>query len=205
MSDRSNANNEPIVALSLAMPVWDQVFTVAPLVIVGTMDVTGDFNLAPKHLAMPFSWENHFGFVCTSTHATYQNIKREGVFTVSYPRPNQAVVTSLMASPRMVDGSKPILSVLPTWPAKQIHGVFLEDAYLFLECELDRIVDGFGENSLVAGRIVAAHCAADSLRLGAQDDGQLIRNAPLIAYLNWGRFARIEESFEFPFMSDFTR
>lgn len=197
--------SEDIVTLSLDTPIWNRVFTAAPLIVVGTRDVDGSYNLAPKHLATPLSWGNHFGFVCTSSHTTYQNIQREGVFTVSYPRPTQMVLTSLTAAPREEDGSKPVLDSLPTLPAQQVDGVFIEDAYLYLECELDRIIDGFGENSLIAGHIVAAHAATDSLRVSDMDDNELLARAPLLVYLNWGRFARVHESYVFPFMTGFKR
>ena len=32
-------------------------------------------------MAMPMSWKNHFGFVCTPRHNTYQNIQRSGQFS----------------------------------------------------------------------------------------------------------------------------
>lgn len=193
------------IPLSLDTPIWDQVFTVAPLVIIGTKGLDGSFNLAPKHLATPLSWKDHFGFVCTPSHATYQNIKREGVFTVSYPRPTQMIQASLTAAPREEDGSKPALGLLPTFPAQGIDGVFIEDAYLFFECELERIIDGFDINSLIAAKISAAFVAPDSMRGPEVDDVDLLANAPLLAYLNWGRFARIRESFTFPFMRGFKR
>ncbi len=205
MTGPQPSSEEQIIPLSIASPIWDRVFTIAPLVVIGTREPNGEYDLAPKHLVTPLSWTNYFGFVCTPRHATYQNIKREGVFTVSYPRPNQTVITSLTASPREDDGSKPSLAALPTWPAQQIDGVFIEDAYLFLECELDRIVDGFDINSLIAGRITAAYVASDSLRQEDLDDSDLLANAPLLAYINWGRFARVDESFTFPFMSGFKR
>lgn len=205
MNETDNSTGEQVIPLTLETPVWDRVFTIAPLVVIGTREPDGTYDLAPKHLVTPLSWTNYFGFVCTPRHATYHNIKREGVFTVSYPRPNQMVLTSLTASPREDDGSKPGLSTLPTWPAQQIDGLFIKDAYLFLECELDRIVDDFDINSLIAGRIVAAYAAGDSLRQEDWDDNDLLAQAPLLAYINWGRFARIEESFAFPFMSKFKR
>jgi flavin reductase (DIM6/NTAB) family NADH-FMN oxidoreductase RutF len=205
MIETDNSTGEQVIPLALETPVWDRVFTIAPLVVIGTREPDGTYDLAPKHLVTPLSWTNYFGFVCTPRHATYHNIKREGVFTVSYPRPNQMVLTSLTASPREDDGSKPGLSTLPTWPARQIDGLFIKDAYLFLECELDRIIDDFDINSLIAGRIVAAYAAGDSLRQEDWDDNDLLAQAPLLAYINWGRFARIEESFAFPFMSKFKR
>lgn len=198
-------HEEQIIPLSLEQSIWDCVFTVAPLVVIGTRELDGTFNLAPKHLVTPLSWKNHFGFVCTPSHATYQNIKRERVFTVSYPRPTQMVLASLTAAPRENDGSKPALALLPTFPARQIKGVFIEDAYLYFECELDRIIDGFDINSLIASRIIAAYVATDSLRQSDKDNGSLLGDAPLLAYLNWGRFALIRDSFAFPFVGGFKR
>ncbi len=83
--------NKPsnLSTFSMKYPIWDRIFMVFPLVIVGTKEADGEYDLAPKHMAMPMSWENHFGFVCTPLHNTYHNAKREGVFTVSYPNPSQ--------------------------------------------------------------------------------------------------------------------
>ncbi|MGB5710582.1 MAG: flavin reductase, partial [Waterburya sp.] len=81
--------------------------------------------------------------------------------------------------------------------------VFLKDAYLFLECKLERIVDGFGENSLIAGKIVAAYVQPEALRVSDQDDRDLLLQAPLLAYLSPGRYAKIEQSFSFPFHQGF--
>ena len=89
----------PLVSLDLKWPIWERFFTVAPLLIIGSRDETGAFDLAPKHMATPLGWQNYFGFVCTPRHRTYQNIRREGVFTVSFPRPSQVVLTSLSAAP----------------------------------------------------------------------------------------------------------
>jgi flavin reductase (DIM6/NTAB) family NADH-FMN oxidoreductase RutF len=196
---------EDLVTLGEDWPVWDRVFTVNPLVLIGTRERGGGYDLAPKHMAFPMGWENYFGFVCTPRHATYHNARREGVFTVSYPKPTQVVLTSLAASPREGDGSKPSLYALPTFPASEVDGVFIEDAYLFLECVLDRIVDDFGENSLIAGRVVAAHVSEDYLRTSDRDDNDLIHDAQLLAYLSPGRYARVRDSNSFPFPANFMR
>jgi flavin reductase (DIM6/NTAB) family NADH-FMN oxidoreductase RutF len=128
---------EHIATLDTDHPIWERFFTVAPLVLVGTQEQDGAYDLAPKHMALPMGWENYFGFVCTPQHRTYQNIQREKVFSVSYPRPNQLVLTSLAAAPRCEDASKPSLLALPTFPASRIDGVFVQDAYAFLECRLE--------------------------------------------------------------------
>ena len=192
-------NRPDLVELNTGNPVWDRFFWVAPLVLIGTMEANGGHDIAPKHMALPMGWENYFGFVCTPSHHTYANARRDGAFTVSYPRPGQLVLTSLAASPRCEDEAKPALDALPVFTARRVAGVLVEGCGAFLECELDRIVDGFGRNSLVVGRVIAARVAADMLRLHEGEDAALIHDAPLLAYLNPGRFASIEDSFSFPF------
>jgi flavin reductase (DIM6/NTAB) family NADH-FMN oxidoreductase RutF len=196
---------QKLVNIDLAKPIWDRFFWVSPLCVVGTLEEDGTPDLAPKHMATPMGWQNYFGFVCTPRHSTYRNIERDGVFTVSMPRPDQVVLASLCAAPRCEDSAKPIVDALQTRPASVVEGVLLAQSYLFLECELERTVDGFGENSLVVGRIVHAAVAPDSVRTLERDRRDMIRNAPLLAYLPPGRFARIEETFSFPFPEGFER
>ena len=191
--------------LDIEHSVWERFFMVSPLVLVGTREPDGGFDLAPKHMAMPMSWQNYYGFVCAPHHRTYQNLQREGEFTVSFPSPNQIVLTSLAADARAADGSKPALQALPTFPAETVDGVLVKDAYLYLECELHQIIDDLGDNSLIIGRIVAVHVDRNALRSAERDDQDLIHHAPLLAYLYPGRFAPIDESFSFPFPSGFTR
>ena len=202
MDDTTKAK---IVSLEIQQPIWDRFFTVSPLVLIGTRDVSREYNLAPKHMAFPMGWDNYFGFVCTPSHTTYQNIVRSGVFTVTYPRPTQVVLASISATPRDDDNFKPSLLAMDTFPATQVDGPFVEDGYIFLECQLERIIDNFGRNSLITGKIIAAHVHQDALRISDRDDGDLIFEAPLLAYLEPGRFARIEQSIAFPFPSDFKR
>jgi flavin reductase (DIM6/NTAB) family NADH-FMN oxidoreductase RutF len=195
----------PLVSLEPSRPIWERFFTVAPLVIIGSRDEGGAFDLAPKHMATPLGWQNYFGFVCTPRHRTYQNIQRQGAFTVTFPRPSQVVLTSLAAAPRDDDDIKPALALLPTRPARTIDGVFLADGYLFLECSLDRIIDDFGENSLIAGRVLAAQVAEDALRLSEGEDADVLLAAPLMAYLAPGRYAVIRSGHAFPYPVGFMR
>jgi flavin reductase (DIM6/NTAB) family NADH-FMN oxidoreductase RutF len=196
----------PIVTLDIERPVWDRVFMVAPLVVIGTREGEG-FDLAPKHMAMPMGWTNFFGFMCAPTHGTYRNAKASRAFTVSFPRPNQVAIASLAASGRQPGpgNEKPVLRDLPTNPASRVDGVFLDGAYLMLECELHDVMDGFGENSLIVGRVVAAHAREDALCLTDADHQQAIHDAPLLAYVHPGRFAEIRSTQSFPFPADFHR
>ena len=178
---------------------------VAPLTIVGTREPDGSYDLAPKHLAIPMSWEDHYGFVCTPSHATYVNTKREGSFTVSFPRPDQILLASLAAAPRCDDDHKHSLEAIPTVAATKVDGVLLEHAYLHFECELDRIIDGLGVNSLIIGRIVAASVAEDALRDADRDAQEMIAHSPMLAYLHPGRFAKIVQTNAFPYHVGFKR
>lgn len=189
-----------IVTLEHDQSIWESVYVVSPLVLVGTREESGEYDLAPKHMATPLGWEEYFGFVCTPEHRTYWNARREGAFTVSYPRPRQVVLTSLAASPRVgQEKTKPALEAIPTFPASRVDGVHLRDGYLFLECELDRVLDDLGPNSFLIGRVVAAHAREEALRLRDRDEQEVIAGMPLLAYLSPGRWARIRKSNSFPF------
>jgi flavin reductase (DIM6/NTAB) family NADH-FMN oxidoreductase RutF len=196
---------ETRVALSTEAPIWNRFFSVAPLVVIGTRDPDGRFNLAPKHMATPLGWENYYGFVCTPSHSTYRNVVERGEFTVSFPRPPDVLHAALSAGRREADGSKPIVEALPAVQAVEVDAPILDGAYLALECRLERIIEGFGTNSLVAGRIVAASVDPVALRDPEHDDHELIHRAPLLAYLHPGRFAPISESFSFPLPANFGR
>ena len=197
--------SEKLIELDLKRPIWDRFFNVYPLVVIGTREPDGTDDLAPKHLAIPVSWENYFGFVCTPKHRTYQNIVRTQQFTVTYARPTQVVLASLAATPRCEDGSKPIVDQLPTIPAKDVDAVLMKDGYLFLECTLHEIYDDFGENSLITGCILSARIASDALRIADGDDQQLLQQAPLLAYLYPGRFAEISDTQKMPLPRGFKR
>src|ERR1035438_2888216 len=100
---------DKLIPLATDRPIWDRFFGVFPLVIVGSKETDDRYNLAPKHLAMPLGWESYYCFVCSPQHTTYHNIRRHGVFTVSYPRPSEVLLASLAAAPRCEDLSKPSL------------------------------------------------------------------------------------------------
>ena len=199
-----NENADKLIPLAIDQPIWDRFYGVYPLVIVGSKEGQG-YNLAPKHLAMPLGWDNYFGFVCSPRHTTYDNIRRHGVFTVSYPRPTEVLLASLAAAPRCEDRSKPSLQVLPTFPARQVDGVLVKECYLFLECTLHSMIDGFGPNSLIIGTVVAAAAHEDALRAEERDEGDQIFASPLLAYVSPGRLAEIRQTMAFPFPKGFSR
>ena len=166
--------HSPLVDLSVGPDLWGRVFMVAPLVVVGTVEGDG-YDLAPKHMAMPLSWEGLYGFVCAPTHATYRNLRAHPEFTVSFPRPEQILQASLAAGGRFEGDAKPSLAAVATIPARVVEPPLVDGCVLYLECELERIVDGLGPNSLVVGRVVAGVGAA---RGSARAGGRRRRSRP---------------------------
>jgi flavin reductase (DIM6/NTAB) family NADH-FMN oxidoreductase RutF len=191
------------VKLEVDDRLWERVYAVAPLVLVGTREPDGSHDLAPKHRIVTIA--DRFGFVCRPSHATWRNALRERVFTVSWPSPRQIVMAAAAASPRCEDGEKKTLRALPTRPASTVDGALLEGGRLHLECRLDRVLDDLGEEGLLLGRVVAAQADPKALRRDDLDDGLLVYDQPPIAYLHPDRFALIERSAGFPFPKGFHR
>jgi flavin reductase (DIM6/NTAB) family NADH-FMN oxidoreductase RutF len=194
-----------IVNIKIDSSFWDRFFLPFPLVIVGSKE--GDkYDLAPKHMAIPLSWDNHYGFVCTEQHATYHNIKKHGFFTVSYPKVDQLALASLTACQRSdKDKNKMILNHIENIPAVKIDGVFLKDSFLMLECELFKIIDGFGINSLITGKIIHARIDEEYLREVDRNEQLQIYNHPVLSYIHPGRYAAIKDTAVFPFPKDFKK
>lgn len=188
-----------LVSLELSSPIWDRFFTVAPLALVGTLEPDGSPDLAPKHMVTPMGWGNWVGFVCCEGHATYRNAVRDGEFTLSFMRPDSVLLASLASAPRCDEDAKPALDLLETFPAVRVSPPLAAGGYLYLECRTHGTWEGFGENVMVAGEVVAAHVTQDSVRRPDRDDAEIMIREPLLAYLPPGRFARITEAETFPF------
>jgi flavin reductase (DIM6/NTAB) family NADH-FMN oxidoreductase RutF len=202
----SKSNASQMIELQKDENLWNRFYLVSPLVVVGSKE--GEhYNLAPKHMTVPLGFEDYYSFVCTPHHQTYRNIEKEGFFTVTYPKPDQVVLASLAASPRCGDSefSKEIIDSLPTFRAKEVDALFLSDGYLFFECKLDRIIDGFGEASLIVGRIIRTLIDPGHMITFESDEGERIYRNPLLAYLSPGRFGIIKKTFAFPFPKDFEK
>lgn len=203
----TESGNENRVQVEIDEDLWNKCYTVNSLVIIGSKEKDGSYNLAPKHMAMPLGFSQYFGFMGTPRKTTYQNVKREGTFTVSFPNPDQIVLSSLAATRREDDQSKVVIDKIPTIAAKSIEGILLEGAYFQLECKLSDILGKFGEWELIVGEVLAAYIDPKSIRKSTEDSGsgQLINNSPLLAYLHPDRFSTIKESNHFPLPKNFNR
>jgi flavin reductase (DIM6/NTAB) family NADH-FMN oxidoreductase RutF len=195
---------EDYIPLETETPIWNRFFTVAPLIVVGSREGEG-YDLAPKHMATPLGHKNYFGFVCTPRHSTYHNIKTHREFSVSFPLPDQTLLAALSASPRCgtASGNKAVIQSIPTLKTTKIDALFVENSYLYLECELYKIIDGFDEYSLITGKVVATFVHKAYLRVSEMDEQDQIYRHPLLAYLAHGRFAEISRTYNFPYPKDF--
>jgi len=192
-------------SVPLDRPIWERFPIIAPLVLVSTTEPDGSADVAPKHLAMPVSWDNWFGFVCHPKHGTLKNALRTGVFTVGYPSPEMVLETSASAAPREPDGSKPTLDMLHLLPASVVDGYLVDGCRLHLECELHDTVEGMGANVLVLGRVVAVHASSRLVRRIDRDEHDALRACPLLAYVHPGRVATIDETTAFPYHLTYKR
>lgn len=199
------SDSEDFVTLQPDQPWFEAVYVPAPLVIVGTKEADGSDDLAPKHMAFPLGWSDYFGFVCTPEHSTYRNAERTGVFTVSYPRPENVLEATLAAAPRDEEGDKPSLEGIDTFGGDSVDAPAVEDSYAVLECELDRTVDGFGRGSLIAGEVVGKHVHREAYRSYDDEPEEVFRRAPSLVYFYPDRFAEVEETQAFPFPEGFSR
>jgi flavin reductase (DIM6/NTAB) family NADH-FMN oxidoreductase RutF len=111
----------------------------------------------------------------------------------------------MAAGARLDDHSKPTLAAVPVSPARKVDGVLVEGCALYLECALERVIDGFGDNSVIAGRVVAASAPQAALRGADVDDADLLHELGPLVYLAPGRFAVVRETNSFPFPVDFRR
>jgi flavin reductase (DIM6/NTAB) family NADH-FMN oxidoreductase RutF len=193
------------VPLSLATAVWDRFYSVAPLVLVGTIESDGSPDVAPKHLAMPMSWGFLFGFVCSPDHATYRNAVATEQFTVGFPSPELVLQASLAAGPRDANGQKPTLELMSLSPAHVVDGVLVDGCRVHLECRLERVIDDLEQNSLLIGRIVAAHASERALRAPDSDDHDMLDRVPVLAYVHPGRVASVHETKPFPYHPGYHR
>jgi flavin reductase (DIM6/NTAB) family NADH-FMN oxidoreductase RutF len=81
----------------------------------------------------------------------------------------------------------------------------IEGAYLYLECRSPKILQGFDDYALITGEIVAAYADREYALCSERDQLEQLQQNPLLVYVSPGRFARVAQTFNFPFPKDFKR
>lgn len=194
------------ISLDVKESIWEHFYTVAPLVVIGSKEESG-FDLAPKHMVTPIGFSDYFGFVCTPRHNTYQNIKKEKKFTVSFVKPDQVVLSSIAAIPRCTvdDFPKQIIKNIPTVSTVENQNIFIADSYVLLDCSLYKIIDGFDDYSIITGKVNTAMVHKDYKIVSDKGQQKQLYENPLLAYIAPGRFASIEKTMSYPYPKDFQR
>ena len=87
--------SEDLFTLRENLPIWDRVSTVNPLVLVGTKEEDEGYDIAPKAHGLSAGLGQLLRLCLYAAPPDLRQPRREGVFTVTYPRPTQVVLASL--------------------------------------------------------------------------------------------------------------
>jgi flavin reductase (DIM6/NTAB) family NADH-FMN oxidoreductase RutF len=168
-----------------------------PIALVTTLSANGAVNAAPFSSFIALSPKPPMlGFVCGGWEGrqkdTLTNIARTKSFVVNVVCEAMAEAVEQCAAPLAPGESEIELSKLGTLPSLRVAAPRVAEAPIAFECRLRRLV-GFGDapDTLVAGRVVAAHAASGIVR-----DGRLDPDAwkPL-ARVGAGAFSRLSPPF----------
>jgi flavin reductase (DIM6/NTAB) family NADH-FMN oxidoreductase RutF len=179
-------------------------FTVKPLILVTTLGPEGSPNVAPKTQNMDVGRrEQHFAFVCTPQHHTYQNVKANQEFVVNYPGPE--LIEKVSAAAQEAEDIDEIALVgLTSIPSMAVKPPRIKECYLHLECKLVEIKD-LEDSSLILGKVVARSADKEvSFKHGkSRENIRLLSKRPLLAYVYPDHYAKINIAEEFVFPKNF--
>jgi flavin reductase (DIM6/NTAB) family NADH-FMN oxidoreductase RutF/uncharacterized protein YciI len=160
---------EPQRTAKIAFPVdkadWHPSVLPGPIVLVSTVDMQGEPNIAPKSWISMMAFRGPVvAFGCHSSHATARNAEEAGEFVVNIPP--EALVERIWAMPASHGHERIARSGLTLLPARRVAPPLIEECKAHLECKLE-VVTRLGEEVVVFGKIVAAaideDCAGSSL------------------------------------------
>jgi hypothetical protein len=115
---------------------------------------------------------------------------------VSVPKPNEVILTSLAAQLRRRGRPTGRIGVGSDRVSPHDGRDCALRGHLQLEYELERLVDGFGPNSLIMGPVQAGRADA------GVDAGVVLERAPLLVYLSAGRLSEESASRSCTFPAD---
>lgn len=167
---------------------WSPSVLIGQVVLVTTLNVDGQSNIAPK------SWVSMMAFQppmlaigCNLEHLTAQNILREREFVVNIPGKDLAETIwriSALPHPRPVE-----LTGLRAVPASKVKPPLVEECKAHLECVLAHTVT-FGSEIVLFGEIVAI-----SLDKSVLDDADPYAALQMIVFLENKQYGVIERAY----------
>ncbi len=166
---------------------WHPSVLPGPIVLVSTVDVQGEPNVAPKSWISMMAFRGPvLAFGCHRSHATARNAEQTGEFVVNFPP--EALVERIWAMPASHGMERIRRSGLSLLPARQVAPPLIGECKAHLECKLEAVTR-LGAELVVFGRIVAA--AIDEDCLGSSLADQYFRLRPVF-FLEEGVYGSID-------------
>lgn len=170
-------------------------FRPTSLVLVTTLSPLGVGNVAPKTQVMPVGRKGYWAFACCDRHHTYQNVARQGEFVINIPGPELIEQVS-QAAAEFPPGTDEISGAGLTAIASRVVGVpSIAECRVHLEFKNYQILDGFGEESLVIGEVVAVTVDEEAVDAGVE----ILEGHPLLVYVYPGHYTGIKKAEKFVF------
>jgi len=173
-----------------------QFFRSANLVLVTTLASSGVPNVAPKTQVMPVGRKGYWAFACCDRHHTYQNVIQQGEFVINFPGPELIEQVS-QAAREFPPGTDEISEAgLTAMGSQEVRVPSIAECRVHLECKRYQVIDGYGEESLIVGEVVAVTVDEELVDAGAE----LLEEYPLLVYVYPGHYTGIEhvKRFRFP-------
>jgi flavin reductase (DIM6/NTAB) family NADH-FMN oxidoreductase RutF/uncharacterized protein YciI len=138
---------------------WHPSVLPGPLVLVSTVDASGEPNIAPKSWISMMAFRGPvLAFGCQRSHATARNAEEAGEFVVNFPP--EALVERIWVMPASHGTERIRRSGLTLLPASRVAPPLIGECKAHLECKLESITR-LGQEVVVFGRIVAASIDED--------------------------------------------
>ena len=185
----STAAGKHKISLDPAKETWHPSVLPGQVVLVSTIDPSGEPNFAPKSwITMAAFAGPVLAFGCNRGHCTCQNVMAQGEFVVNIP--DASLAERIWELADWHGAERRTRSGLTLRPATQVAPPLIEECRAHLECRLDS-VKYFGNEVLIFGRIVAL--SIDSDCLGAEPADQYCALRPLF-FLEDGLYGVIDSA-----------
>jgi flavin reductase (DIM6/NTAB) family NADH-FMN oxidoreductase RutF/uncharacterized protein YciI len=166
---------------------WHPSVLPGPIVLVSTVDVRGEPNIAPKSFISMMAFGGPvLAFGCHRSHATARNAETAGEFVVNFPP--EALAERIWAMPDSHGTERIRRSGLTLQAARKVTPPLIGECKAHLECKLASITR-LGAEVVVFGKIVAA--AIDDDCLGSPLADQYFRLRPVF-FLEEGVYGSID-------------
>jgi len=163
--------------------------------LITTVSPSGVVNVAPKTQVMPVGRHNYWGFACCKQHHTYTNVVEQGEFVVNMPG-LELIGKISDASQEFPEGTDELAAIgLCRFPSLQVRVPSITECGVHIECVRHTVLDAFGGDSLIIGRVVAARVDSE-LMLAPQ---HTMSKKPLLVYVHPNHYTIIRDFAPFAF------